>query len=77
MAKEEAKESWVEWSFWEKYPDTVKVYTFKDSDNNIYSSELCWWPHVKNTWSMWIFKIKKEQSSSRGVRRIKAVLIKN
>jgi len=76
MDKTEAKESWVDWSFWEKYPDIVKVYTFKDNSWSIYSRELCWWPHVENTWSMWTFKIKKEQASSRGIRRIKAVLIK-
>ena len=77
MNKNEAKEAWVEWSFWEKYPDTVKVYTFKDKEGNIYSKELCWGPHVENTGSMWRFKIKKEQASSRWVRRIKAVLIKD
>jgi len=76
MDKQEAKDSWVEWSFWEKYPDVVKVYTFKDSDNNIYSRELCWGPHVENTKTMGKFKIKKEEASSRGVRRIKAVLVK-
>jgi alanyl-tRNA synthetase len=76
MDKDIAKESWVEWSFWEKYPEIVKVYTFKDSSWNTYSKELCWWPHVENTKSMWKFKIKKEESSSRGVRRIKAVLEK-
>jgi alanyl-tRNA synthetase len=77
MDKQEAKNSWVEWSFWEKYPDTVKVYTFADKDWNAYSKELCWGPHVENTKSMWRFKIKKEESSSRGVRRIKAILIKD
>jgi alanyl-tRNA synthetase len=77
MDKNEAKETWVRGSFWEKYPDIVKVYTFKDSDNNIYSRELCWGPHVENTKSMGRFKIKKEEASSRGVRRIKAVLIKD
>ncbi len=76
MNKQEAKNSWVEWSFWEKYPSVVKVYTFVDSKWNIYSRELCWWPHVKNTKTMWTFKIKKEESSSRGVRRIKAILLK-
>ncbi len=76
MPKQEAKDSWVEWSFWEKYPDVVKVYSFVDSEWKAYSRELCWWPHVENTNDMWTFKIKKEQSSSRGVRRIKAVLIK-
>jgi len=77
MDKTEAKESGVRWSFWEKYPEVVKVYTFKDSKNNVYSKELCWWPHVENTKTMWTFKIKKEEASSRGVRRIKAVLIKD
>ncbi len=77
MDKEKAKASWVEWSFWEKYPDVVKVYTFVDKEWNTYSKELCWGPHVKNTCSMGVFKIKKEESSSRGVRRIKAVLIKD
>ena len=76
MDKQEAKDSGVEWSFWEKYPETVKVYTFADKDWNTYSRELCGWPHVENTKTMGTFKIKKEESSSRGVRRIKAVLIK-
>jgi len=76
MDKIEAKDSWVDGSFWEKYPDIVKVYTFKDNNGNIYSRELCWGPHVENTKIMWTFKIKKEQASSRGIRRIKAVLIK-
>jgi len=76
MDKDEARESWVEWSFWEKYPYVVKVYTFSDNEWNVYSKELCWWPHVKNTKTMWKFKIKKEQASSRGIRRIKAILVK-
>ena len=76
MNKEKAKSSWVQGSFWDKYPDIVKVYTFKDSLWNIYSKELCWGPHVKNTSGMWIFKIKKEEASSSWVRRIKAVLEK-
>jgi alanyl-tRNA synthetase len=75
MDKIEAKNSWVEWSFWEKYPDIVKVYTIKSDDGIVYSKELCWWPHVKNTWSMSKFKILKEEASSKGVRRIKAVLL--
>jgi len=76
MDKIEAKESWVRWSFWEKYPDTVKVYTFKSNSWEVFSKELCGWPHVENTKTMGTFKIKKEEASSRGVRRIKAVLIK-
>jgi alanyl-tRNA synthetase len=76
MEKEKAKQEWVEWSFWEKYPDIVKVYTIKWKDGTIYSRELCGGPHVKNSENMWRFKIKKEEASSKWVRRIKAVLIK-
>jgi alanyl-tRNA synthetase len=74
MNKDEAKSVWVEWSFWEKYPDIVKVYTFKSESWNVFSRELCWGPHVDKTWTMWRFKIQKEEASSRGIRRIKAVL---
>lgn len=76
MPKEEAKASGVEWSFWEKYPETVKVYSMVWSDGTIYSRELCWGPHVENSQNMGVFKILKEESSSRGIRRIKAVLVK-
>ena len=65
----------IEGSFWEKYPDTVKVYTIKDADGTVYSRELCGGPHVEETGSITgVFKIVKEESSSRGVRRIKAIL---
>jgi alanyl-tRNA synthetase len=76
MPKEDAKASGVEWSFWEKYPDTVKVYTMVWSDWTVYSKELCGWPHIENSQNMWRFVIQKEESSSRGIRRIKAVLLK-
>lgn len=76
MPKEEAKSIWVEGSFWEKYPEVVKVYTFKSQNWNVFSRELCWGPHVDKTWIMGKFKILKEEASSRGVRRIKAVLEK-
>ena len=76
MEKEKAKAEWVEWSFWEKYPEIVKVYLIKWRNWEIYSRELCGGPHVENSEKMGIFKIKKEESSSRGVRRIKAVLVK-
>ncbi len=76
MTKQEAMDTWVRWAFWEKYPDVVKVYIMKNNDN-IYSKELCWGPHVEDSSKMWRFKIKKEEASSRGVRRIKAVLIKD
>jgi len=74
IPKEEAKARGVEGSFWEKYPDVVKVYTFRDSAEKIWSQELCGGPHWKNTGDLGMFKIKKEESSSAGVRRIKAVL---
>ncbi len=76
MDKQEAKNSWVEGSFWEKYPDVVKVYSMIWEDGVTYSKELCWWPHVENSKNMGKFKIKKEEASSRWIRRIKAVLIK-
>ncbi len=76
MDKQEARDAWVEWSFWEKYPDIVKVYSMVWEDGTVYSRELCWWPHIENSSNMWKFKIKKEESSSRWVRRIKAVLEK-
>jgi len=77
MPKDKAMEEWVRWAFWEKYPDVVKVYTMKGADWTIYSRELCGWPHVKDSSEMGRFKIKKEEASSRGVRRIKAVLVKD
>lgn len=74
MDKDEAQAQGVEGSFWEKYPDVVKVYGFKDDTGKIWTRELCGGPHVESTGDMGTFKIKKEQSSSRGVRRIKAIL---
>jgi alanyl-tRNA synthetase len=76
MAKEEAREVWVEWSFWEKYPDIVKVYSMVGENGVVYSRELCGGPHVESSKNMGVFKITKEESSSSGVRRIKAVLEK-
>ena len=67
----------IEASFWERYPDIVKVFTFKDASGKVWTRELCGGPHVKNTSELGgTFKIKKEESSGRGVRRIKAVLIR-
>ena len=70
MTKEEAIASGAECMFIEKYPDIVTVYSIGDV-----SKELCGGPHVKNTSELGRFKIKKEESSSAGVRRIKAILI--
>ncbi len=71
MKKEEAIKSGAECMFIEKYPDIVTVYSIGKI-----SKELCGGPHVKNTKELGRFKIKKEESSSSGVRRIKAILIK-
>jgi len=73
MKKEEAKAMGVEGSFWEKYPEEVTVYTVKDGEE-IYSQELCGGPHVEQTGTMGHFKIVKEEASSSGIRRVKAVL---
>ena len=69
MAKEDAIKSGAECMFIEKYPDIVTVYSIGDV-----SKELCGGPHVKNTSELGHFKIKKEEASSAGVRRIKAIL---
>lgn len=66
----------IEGSFWDKYPDQVKVYSISGDDGTVYSRELCGGPHVETTGAIsGTFKIQKEESSSRGVRRIKAVLV--
>ena len=69
MSKNDALKSGAECMFIEKYPDEVKVYSIGDV-----SKELCGGPHVEHTGVLGHFKIKKEESSSAGVRRIKAIL---
>lgn len=59
--------------FWDKYPEILKVYTIGDFDNPV-SREVCGGPHVEHTGTLGHFKVKKEESSSAGVRRIKAIL---
>ena len=71
MSYEDAKKSGAIGLFTDKYGDRVKVYTIGD-----FSKEICGGPHVTHTGDMGTFKIKKEESSSSGVRRIKAVLVK-
>jgi len=76
MPKEQAQKEGVVGSFWEKYPDVVKVYSIKDDNGVVYSRELCGGPHVQEAGQIQEFgrfKIKKESSSSAGVRRIKAI----
>ena len=69
MTIEEAKEKGAQGVFEHKYGEKVFVYTIGDK-----SIEICGGPHVKSTKELGHFKIKKEQSSAAGVRRIKAVL---
>jgi alanyl-tRNA synthetase len=71
MTLEEAREQGAIAFFDSKYGEQVKVYSVGD-----YSKEVCGGPHVQNTCEMGHFKILKEQSSSAGVRRIKAILEK-
>ncbi len=69
MKKDDAIKMGAEAMFIEKYGDIVSVYKIGDV-----SIELCGGPHVSNTSELGHFKIKKEESSSSGVRRIKAIL---
>jgi alanyl-tRNA synthetase len=74
----DALTSGVMGAFGDRYGDEVKVYTVGDPDGEHYSREICGGPHVEHTGVLGEhgkkFKIKKEESSSSGVRRIKAVL---
>lgn len=78
MTPEEAKASGAEGEFGHKYGEKVKVYTVRSADGQtVYSREICGGPHIKNTGEiMGTFRIQKEESSSAGVRRIKAVIEK-
>lgn len=69
MKKEDAVKAGAEHQFIEKYPDIVSVYTIGDA-----SKEICTGPHVEHTSLLGHFVIKKEEASSAGVRRIKAIL---
>ena len=69
MTVEEAKAQGAIGLFGDKYGERVKVYTMGD-----FSKEICGGPHAENTGDLHHFKIKKEESSSAGVRRIKAVI---
>lgn len=69
MTKEQAVEIGAEHQFLDKYPSVVTVYTI----GNV-SKEICGGPHVESTKTLGHFKIKKEEASSAGVRRIKAIL---
>jgi alanyl-tRNA synthetase len=69
LTLDEAKKSGAMGVFEHKYGDKVKVYTIGD-----FSMEICGGPHASNTSELGHFKIQKEESSSAGIRRIKAIL---
>ena len=73
MPLEKAKEEGARALFAGKYGEEVKVYTIGTKDN-WFSKEVCGGPHVEHTGLIGHFKITKEQSSSAGVRRIRAVI---
>jgi alanyl-tRNA synthetase len=74
MPKSEAEKTGARHFFGEKYGDEVSIYFIGKDLNSAYSKEFCGGPHVKNTSELGKFKIQKEEASSAGVRRIKAVL---
>ena len=69
MTLEDARNSGAIGLFGDKYGERVKVYSVGD-----FSKEICGGPHAQNSSQLGKFKIQKEESSSRGVRRIKAVI---
>ncbi len=77
MTLDEARKLGATGVFDQKYGEKVKVYSIGEESTQggpPFSREICGGPHVKNTGELGEFKIKKEQSSSAGVRRIKAIL---
>ncbi len=77
MSKDVAQsDTTIEASFWDRYPDEVKVYTMTTNDGEVVSRELCGGPHVERLEDIsGTFKITKEESSAAGIRRIKAMLV--
>lgn len=75
MPLDQAKAEGARALFVNKYGEQVKVYTIgRDTKNDWYSKEVCGGPHVQHTAQIGKFKIEKEQSSSAGVRRIRATI---
>ena len=74
MPLAEAEKLGAEMEFGAKYPETVSLYFIEDENGNAISKEFCGGPHVQNTSELGSFKIQKEEASSAGVRRIKAIL---
>ena len=82
MNKEDAEKLGAEHEFGANYPEQVSVYSVGPKDatadnpkfSAAFSLEFCGGPHVSNTSELGHFKIQKEEASSAGIRRIKAVL---
>jgi alanyl-tRNA synthetase len=81
LPRAEAEKTGARHFFGEKYGDQISIYYIGKDLDSAYSKEFCGGPHVKNTSELagpegkWKFKIQKEEASSQGVRRIKAVLL--
>ena len=73
MSLEKAQKIGAMGVFGIKYSEKVKVYTISNKDN-VFSREICGGPHVNKTRELGVFKITKEESSSSGIRRIRAIL---
>ncbi|KKQ50617.1 MAG: Alanine-tRNA ligase [Parcubacteria group bacterium GW2011_GWD2_38_11] len=74
MTLEQAKSVNAMGVFESKYGEKVTVYSILNNDGEVVSREICGGPHIKNTGELGHFKIQKEEASSSGVRRIKAIL---
>jgi alanyl-tRNA synthetase len=74
LLKDDAQKLGAQMEFGAKYPDEVSVYSIGSLEVPV-SIEFCGGPHIENLSELGEFKIKKESSSSKGVRRIKAVLL--
>lgn len=74
LQTEQAREEGSLGAFGDKYGETVKVYTAGDPVGEWYSKEICGGPHVSHTGELGRLRIVKEESSSAGVRRVRAVL---
>ena len=72
--KEEAEKTGAAHAFGDKYGDEVSIYYVGNSLESAWSKEFCGGPHVTSTGELGHFKIIKEEASSAGIRRIKAVL---
>ena len=80
MPRTEAEKTGARHFFGEKYGDEISIYYIGNTLESAFSKEFCGGPHVNNTFELagpegkWVFKIQKEEASSQGVRRIKAIL---